>query len=147
MIAYLVMVPVGYLLGSLPFGLIIGMVAKRIDVRDFGSGKTGMTNVMRTIGVRAAILALLLDMGKSIVSVVLARIFFDSHGVEAAAALAALIGHNWPIFVGFRGGSIGQWYPQRSGGERSAPAGRLDFRQPRDGSIRWNVRPMPALAR
>ena len=104
MIPYLVMVPVAYLLGSLPFGLILGKLTKGVDVREYGSGKTGMTNVIRTVGVKAGVLALLLDMGKSILAVVLTRIFFDSAGADAAAALAALAGHNWPIFVGFRGG-------------------------------------------
>ena len=104
MIPYLVMVPVAYLLGSLPFGLILGKLVKGVDVRDYGSGKTGMTNVLRTVGVKSAALALILDMGKSILAVVLTRIFFDSAGADAAAALAALVGHNWPIFVGFRGG-------------------------------------------
>jgi glycerol-3-phosphate acyltransferase PlsY len=103
-IGYLVMVPVAYLLGSLPFGLILGWAVKRVDVRDYGSGKTGMTNVLRTVGPRTAVMVLLLDMGKSILSVTLARIFFDSSGVDVAAAVSALAGHNWPVFVGFRGG-------------------------------------------
>ena len=104
MIEYLVLVPVGYLIGSLPFGVIAGRVFKRVDVRDYGSGKTGMTNVLRTVGLPAAILVLLLDMGKTILAVVLARVFSDSHGVEAAAAVASLVGHCWPVFIGFRGG-------------------------------------------
>ncbi len=102
--AFLVMVPVGYLLGSIPFGLILGWLVKRVDVRDYGSGKTGMTNVLRTVGVKSAALALLLDMGKSILAVALTRIFFDVPAAEVAAALAALIGHNWPAYAGFRGG-------------------------------------------
>lgn len=102
--AYLVMIPVGYLLGSIPFGLILGWIFKRVDVRDFGSGKTGMTNVLRTVGVKAAAISLVLDMAKSISAVVITRIFFDVPAAEVAAALAALIGHNWPAYVGFRGG-------------------------------------------
>jgi glycerol-3-phosphate acyltransferase PlsY len=102
--AFLVMILVGYLLGSIPFGLILGWLVNRVDVRDYGSGKTGMTNVLRTVGVKSAVLALLLDMGKSILAVVLTRIFFDVPAAEVAAALAALIGHNWPVYVGFRGG-------------------------------------------
>lgn len=104
MIAYIVMIPVGYLLGALPFGLILGKLFGGVDVREYGSGKTGMTNVLRTAGVPAALLSLSLDMGKAVLAVLLARIFFDSPGVEAAAAIAALVGHNWPVFVGFRGG-------------------------------------------
>jgi len=102
--AFLVMIPVGYLLGAIPFGLILGWLVKRVDVRDYGSGKTGMTNVLRTVGVKSAALALLLDMGKSILAVALTRIFFDVPAAEVAAALAALIGHNWPAYAGFRGG-------------------------------------------
>lgn len=104
MIAYIVMIPVSYLLGALPFGLILGKIFGGVDVREYGSGKTGMTNVLRTAGLPAALLALALDMGKAVLAVLLARIFFDSPGVEAAAAVAALVGHNWPVFVGFRGG-------------------------------------------
>ena len=104
MIDYLVLVPVGYLLGSLPFGLIAGLAFRRIDVRQFGSGKTGTTNVARTVGTPVALAVMLLDMGKTILAVVLARVFADSHGVEAAAAMASLFGHNWPVFIGFKGG-------------------------------------------
>ena len=103
MIDYLILVPVGYLLGALPFGLIAGLVFKRIDVRGVGSGKTGMTNILRAVGLPAAIAVLLLDMGKAILAVVLARILSESHGVEAAAALAVLVGHNWPVFTGSGG--------------------------------------------
>ena len=104
MIAYLVMIPIGYLLGAIPFGLILGKLFRGVDVREYGSGKTGMTNVMRTAGVLPALLSLALDMGKAVLAVVLARAFFDSRGAEAAAAIAAVMGHNWPVFVGFRGG-------------------------------------------
>ena len=104
MIDFLILVPVGYLIGSLPFGLIAGWLLKRMDIREFGSGKTGMTNVMRTVGAPAAALVLILDMGKAVLTVVIARLISDSHGVEVAGALAALFGHNWPVFVGFRGG-------------------------------------------
>lgn len=104
MIPYLVMIPVSYLLGSIPSGLIIVRIFKRVDVRDYGSGKTGMTNVLRTLGVPAATVVLLLDMGKAVLSIALARYFFDSDGLETVSALAVLVGHNWPVFVGFRGG-------------------------------------------
>ena len=104
MIEYLVMVPASYLVGSIPFGLLAGKLVAKVDIRDYGSGKIGMTNVLRTAGVTAAGVVLLLDMGKAVAVVVAARLLFDSYGVEAASALAVIFGHNWPVFIGFRGG-------------------------------------------
>ena len=104
MIEYLVMVPVAYVVGSIPFGLLAGKLVAKVDIRDYGSGKIGMTNVLRTAGVTAAAVVLLLDMGKAVAVVVAARLLFDSYGVEAASALAVIFGHNWPVFIGFRGG-------------------------------------------
>lgn len=105
MIAYLVMIPIGYLLGALPFGLMLGKLFKGVDVREYGSGKTGMTNVMRTVGIPAAALSLALDMGKSMLTVAIALVFFaETPGAHAAAAIAVLIGHNWSVFIGFQGG-------------------------------------------
>ncbi|MCH8309297.1 MAG: glycerol-3-phosphate 1-O-acyltransferase PlsY [Chloroflexi bacterium] len=104
MIGYLFLVPVAYLLGSVPFGLIAGKLAKNVDIREHGSGSTGMTNVQRTVGTPAAALVLFLDMGKAALAVVVARVLFDSPGVEAASALAVVFGHNWSIFIRFQGG-------------------------------------------
>ena len=104
MIEYLVMVPIAYLIGSIPFGLLAGKLVAKVDIREYGSGKIGMTNVLRTAGITTAAVVLLLDMGKTVASVVIARLLFDSGGVEAAAALAVIFGHNWPVFIGFRGG-------------------------------------------
>ncbi len=104
MIEYLVMVPIAYLIGSIPFGLLAGKLVAKVDIREYGSGKIGMTNVLRTAGTTAAAVVLLLDMGKAVAGVVIARLLFDSGGVEAAAALAVIFGHNWPVFIGFRGG-------------------------------------------
>ena len=104
MIDYLVIVPISYLLGSMPFGLIAGKLIKRVDIRSYGSGYTGMTNVQRIVGTPAAAVVMTLDMGKAVLAVVIARVLFDSTGAEVAAALAVLFGHNWPVFVSFRGG-------------------------------------------
>ena len=104
MIEYLVMVPIAYLIGSIPFGLLAGKLVAKVDIREYGSGKIGMTNVLRTAGITTAAVVLLLDMGKAVAGVVIARLLFDSGGVEAAAALAVIFGHNWPVFIGFRGG-------------------------------------------
>ena len=101
---YLIPIAVGYLLGSVPVGLVAAWAFKRVDIRDFGSGRTGMTNVLRTVGVPAAAIVLVLDMGKSAAAILVARLLGDSHGPEVAAALAAMVGHNWPVFIGFKGG-------------------------------------------
>ena len=102
---YFIFIAVGYLVGSVPIGLIAARRASGVDVRDFGSGKTGMTNVIRTSGKWVGAAVLLLDMSKAVVVIAIARFGFDTApGVHAAAGLAALVGHNFPVFAGFRGG-------------------------------------------
>ena len=75
-----------------------------MDVRQFGSGRTGMSNVLRTGGGKAAALVFALDVAKGLVVVIVARQAADTHVAEVVAALVALVGHNWPVFLGFRGG-------------------------------------------
>ncbi len=104
MIWYVILVPIGYFLGAIPIGLLVGRVARGIDVREFGSGKVGTTNVLRTVGRPAAALVLSLDAAKTVVAVLIARAITDSPGPEIAAALSVLIGHNWSIFGRFKGG-------------------------------------------
>ena len=98
----------GYLLGAIPFGLIIGRLTRGIDLREFGSHRTGATNALRTLGLPAAALVFLLDVGKGVAAVTLARLLFaDDSLVEWAAAVAgfaAIIGHNWSVFIRFTGG-------------------------------------------
>jgi glycerol-3-phosphate acyltransferase PlsY len=103
-IGYLVFVPLGYLLGSIPFGYIAGKLFGGVDVREHGSGNTGTTNVARTVNLPVAIVVLVLDMGKAVAVVLLARAFTDSPGTEAVAAIATIVGHNWSVFMGFSGG-------------------------------------------
>jgi glycerol-3-phosphate acyltransferase PlsY len=95
---------IGYLVGSIPTGLIVGRVARGIDIREYGSGRTGFTNVVRTIGARWGVVALIGDLAKGLVPVLIARLVSDEPSVQAAAGLAAAIGHDWPIFAGFQGG-------------------------------------------
>jgi len=120
MIAELVVVVViAYLLGSIPFGLIIGKLKSGVDIREYGSGKTGATNVMRTIGTKLGILTLVLDVVKAAGAVMLATVIIDGssgiltiggvsvywqHIAQVAAGLAAIAGHNWPVFAKFKGG-------------------------------------------
>lgn len=98
----------GYLLGAIPFGLIVGRVTKGIDLREYGSHRTGATNALRTLGTRAAAAVFLLDVAKGVAAVLLARLLFAADPmVEWAAALAglaAIVGHNWSVFIGFTGG-------------------------------------------
>lgn len=99
---------IGYLLGAIPFGLIIGRLTRGIDLREFGSHRTGATNALRTLGLPAAALVFLLDVGKGIAAVVAARLLFPGDPlVEWAAAVAgfaAIVGHNWSVFIRFTGG-------------------------------------------
>jgi len=107
---------IGYLLGSIPFGAFVSKICVRVDVRDYGSGKTGATNVLRTVGKKEALLVVGLDMFKGALAVILAALIIGrSYMVvgdfalgaflaQVIAALAAMVGHIWPIFLGFRGG-------------------------------------------
>jgi glycerol-3-phosphate acyltransferase PlsY len=98
----------GYLLGAIPFGLIIGRLTKGIDLREYGSHRTGATNALRTLGTPAAAAVFVLDVAKGVAAVMLARnLFADDPTVEWAAAVAgvaAIVGHNWSVFIGFTGG-------------------------------------------
>lgn len=99
----------GYLLGALPFGLIVGRLLGGVDLRTRGSGRTGTTNALRTIGAPGAALVLILDVAKGAGAVLLARAIWagDPAWTEWVAALAgagAVVGHIWSVFIGFRGG-------------------------------------------
>jgi len=106
----------GYLLGSIPFGVLIGRMRAKVDVRHYGSGRMGATNVLRTAGGKAAVLVGILDVLKGALAVVFAGLIVSKDflvvggfglGILVAqvmAALAAIAGHVWPIFVRFRGG-------------------------------------------
>ncbi|HEY0005534.1 MAG TPA: glycerol-3-phosphate 1-O-acyltransferase PlsY [Pyrinomonadaceae bacterium] len=97
-----------YLLGSIPFGYLIVRAREGSDVRETGSGGTGATNVTRRAGKMAGILTLLLDAAKGALAVALARWFLttdvNAEWYVAAAGLAAILGHCFPVWLGFRGG-------------------------------------------
>lgn len=101
---YVLFIVAGYIVGSIPVGLIVGRVSRGIDIRQYGSGKTGFTNVLRTCGVRWGVVALVGDLAKGIVPVVVAQLVSDEPYIHASAGLAAAIGHDWPVFAGFHGG-------------------------------------------
>ena len=93
----------GYLLGAVPVGYLVGR-AFGVDVRRVGSGNIGTANVLRAAGKWAAVVTLFGDMLKGFVPVVLARALVGSEWLHAAVALAAVVGHCWPVFLRFKGG-------------------------------------------
>jgi glycerol-3-phosphate acyltransferase PlsY len=116
---FVAVVVIAYLLGSIPFGLIIGKLKSGVDIREYGSGKTGATNLMRVAGTKLGVLALVLDVVKAGGAVMLAAVIIDAssgtltvggvsiywqHIAQVTAGLAAVVGHNWPVFAKFKGG-------------------------------------------
>jgi acyl phosphate:glycerol-3-phosphate acyltransferase len=93
-----------YLLGSIPFGLLITRALKLGDIRAIGSGNIGATNVLRTGNKAAAAATLLLDGGKGAVAVLAAAALTDAPPAPAVAGLGAFLGHIFPVWLGFRGG-------------------------------------------
>jgi len=93
----------GYLLGSVPFGIVMAKAFGLGDLRRIGSGNIGATNVLRTGNKPAAFLTLLLDSGKGAIAVLVARALAPEDAVQVAA-LAAFLGHCFPVWLGFRGG-------------------------------------------
>ncbi len=98
------LIAVGYLLGSIPFGLVLGKLFAGVDVRTQGSGNIGATNVARTVGKKAGVVVLLLDVGKGALAAWLALRFASDPWMQAAIGGAAIAGHIFPIWLKFRGG-------------------------------------------
>jgi len=101
---YPAVLAISYLLGSIPWGYMLLRWRMGVDVREYGSGTTGTTNVLRTGGGGAAAVVLSLDVVKGLLAVVLARVIIEDTAAEMAAGLVALVGHNWPVFLQFKGG-------------------------------------------
>jgi glycerol-3-phosphate acyltransferase PlsY len=99
----LLLVVTAYLIGSVPFALILARRLGTGDLRRIGSGNLGAANVLRTSGVRAGVTVMLLDIAKGVGSVMLVQ-RFDVGAVTAAAGLAAIVGHVFPVWLRFRGG-------------------------------------------
>lgn len=99
-------IAVSYLLGSIPFGLIVGKLAKGIDIRDFGSGNIGASNVLRTLGPVLFAVVLVLDVGKGFASVRIAEAlgFGSSPWLVVLIGLTSVLGHTFSVFLKFRGG-------------------------------------------
>src|SRR4051812_333368 len=100
---YIAALLIGYLLGSIPFGLLFTRVAGTQDIRSIGSGSIGATNVLRTGRIGLAAATLLADVLKGAVAVLLAAWWFG-HDAGLVAGLAAFLGHLFPVWLGFKGG-------------------------------------------
>jgi len=103
-------VVIGYVIGAVPVGLLIGRLVAGVDLRRHGSRRTGATNALRTLGPRWAVVVLALDLAKGLAAVLLAQQLYlagapgSPEWVAVAAGVAAVAGHNWSVFIGFTGG-------------------------------------------
>lgn len=106
------LVAAGYLLGSIPFGVVVGRALGGVDPRTVGSGNIGASNVARSAGKKAGVLTLLLDAAKAALPMLVARALFArlgasapvAEGISVAVGLAAFAGHLWPVWLRFQGG-------------------------------------------
>ena len=97
-------VAAGYLFGGIPFGLIVGRLAGVGDVRQLGSGKIGFTNSLRSMGLKWALLVVVGDITKGAAAVLIGRLILHDPWAAALAGVAAVLGHIFPVYAGFRGG-------------------------------------------
>lgn len=110
MLTYIIIAIIAYLLGSISFSVIISKKMAGFDVRQKGSGNAGTTNVLRSVGKKAAIITLILDVLKGVVAILVAYMVgkiannLDKSLLIQIAGIAVIIGHTFPIFFGFKGG-------------------------------------------
>ena len=131
MIEFVAVVIGSYLIGSIPSGLIIGKL-RRVDIREYGSGNIGTTNVLRTLGARYGALVLIADVFKGVIAVLLARYIIGTPMGEMGAGFAAVAGHDWSLFLKFKGGrgvatSLGGILPLAMWAPLAAVAGVVIF--------------------
>ncbi|MCD6232057.1 glycerol-3-phosphate 1-O-acyltransferase PlsY [Candidatus Aerophobetes bacterium] len=108
-IHFILVLFISYLLGSISWGYLMGKFTKKIDLRNFGSGNTGFANALRVLGVFPGIIVLAGDIGKGILAVEAGNLVAPYTGinpqvVKGMAGLFSIIGHNWSVFLKFRGG-------------------------------------------
>jgi glycerol-3-phosphate acyltransferase PlsY len=131
MIEFVAVVIGSYLIGSIPSGLIMGKL-RRVDIREYGSGNIGTTNVLRTLGARYGALVLIADVFKGVIAVLLARYIIGTPMGEMGAGFAAVAGHDWSLFLKFKGGrgvatSLGGILPLAMWAPLAAVAGVVVF--------------------
>ncbi|WP_408955937.1 glycerol-3-phosphate 1-O-acyltransferase PlsY [Natroniella sp. ANB-PHB2] len=96
---------ISYLLGSIPFGLLVAKSVKGVDIRNYGSGNIGATNAYRVMGLGMGVLVALLDIGKGFLGITVARGFFPEEPfLILLVGVMAIVGHNWSLFLKFTGG-------------------------------------------
>jgi glycerol-3-phosphate acyltransferase PlsY len=93
-----------YSLGAVPFGLLFSMLFSEVDIRTIGSGNIGATNVLRAAGKKAAILTLMMDTMKGLIPVLIVKSLFQDDTITALSGAAAILGHNFPVYLKFKGG-------------------------------------------
>lgn len=94
----------GYLIGSIPSAYLVGRLWKGVDIRQEGDGHISATALNRYIGIKPFILALIMDLGKGVLSIYISSQIIDSQIILVMVAYATVIGHCWSIFIGFKGG-------------------------------------------
>lgn len=99
-----ILVILSYFIGNISFAYLLVKLKTKKDIRDYGSGNAGTTNVLRVLGKKYAVLVLLGDVLKGVVPILLASRFASSEVTVALCGLAVIAGHNWPAAMGFRGG-------------------------------------------
>src|SRR3989304_6445399 len=122
---YVLVAAGSYLMGAIPTGWLVTKLRRGVDIRDYGSGATGGTNVLRVMGFRGFLIVAVADILKAYIPVLSTYYIFEpfegvntAHNLQAVAGVAAIVGHDWPIYIGFRGGGGGGAPP--GGGARPA---------------------------
>lgn len=100
----LMILMIAYLLGAIPFGYIFGKLIGKTDIREHGSGNIGATNILRIMGWKVALPVFILDLLKGFAAVSIARVAGGQPILQLAAGLLAMLGHSFPVFIGFKGG-------------------------------------------
>jgi len=93
-----------YLIGSIPTGYLAARMLRGVDIRDYGSGSTGATNVLRVLGRGPFVAVMIADALKGYIPAMAAWLIFESYDLQVAAGISAVIGHDFPIYIGFHGG-------------------------------------------
>ena len=113
---FLLIILISYLIGAIPFGMIVAKRMGKVDITEHGSGNIGSTNVLRTIGTKAGLLVLFLDVLKGFAAVMLSRVIIGDSVIMAGpypvswdvghvvAAMTVMAGHNWSVYIKFHGG-------------------------------------------